>query len=223
MVSLIAAVALVAGLYHQNDGAATPRHAMVTIAAGEYLPLYDGGKGRVRVKEFAIDAKPVTRGEFLEFVRVNPKWQRSKISGLKAEPAYLADWAGDFEAGSAQDLLKPVTQVSWFAAKSYCEWRGERLPTIDEWEYVESLAMRAKRSNVPDMHLVPWEWVLDFNSVILSSDSRGIGATDIDMFCASAAINATDRSNYPAFLRYAFRSALTGRTTVNSLGFRCAK
>lgn len=40
--------------------------------------------------------------------------------------------------------------------------------------------------------------------------------------CASAAMGATDPGNYPAFLRFAFRSALTSRSTVLSLGFRCA-
>ncbi|WP_241684804.1 formylglycine-generating enzyme family protein [Cyclobacterium xiamenense] len=29
-----------------------------------------------------------------------------------------------------------MVQVSWFAAKAYCECLDKRLPTIDEWEYV---------------------------------------------------------------------------------------
>ena len=30
---------------------------------------------------------------------------------------------------------RPVTQVSWFAARAYCASLGKRLPTVDEWEY----------------------------------------------------------------------------------------
>jgi formylglycine-generating enzyme required for sulfatase activity len=93
-------------------------------------------------------------------------------------------------------------------------------------------AARAVRSAAPNafgvagLHDLVWEWTADFNSVLVSSDSRGLGAgggeRDHHLFCATAAIGATDPTNYAAFLRYAFRAGLTGRSTVHSLGFRCA-
>jgi formylglycine-generating enzyme required for sulfatase activity len=36
-----------------------------------------------------------------------------------------------------------VTQVSWFAAKAYCESRGARLPTWHEWEWVAAASATA--------------------------------------------------------------------------------
>ena len=47
---------------------------------------------------------------------------------------YLGKWRGDLSPpeGEAQ---APVTNVSWFAAQAFCEARGLRLPTTDEWEY----------------------------------------------------------------------------------------
>ena len=79
---------------------------------------------------------------------------------------------------------------------------------------------------VSNLHELVWEWTADFNSVLVSDDSRELGAggdeRDHHLFCASAAIGATDASNYAAFLRYAFRSGLTARTVSQSLGFRCA-
>lgn len=79
---------------------------------------------------------------------------------------------------------------------------------------------------VSGMHGGPWEWTDDFNSVLVSADSREAGGTgrhtDFRAVCASAAIGATDPSNYAAFLRYAFRAALDARSTVEMLGFRCA-
>lgn len=79
---------------------------------------------------------------------------------------------------------------------------------------------------VRGLHETQWEWTLDFNSVLVSDDSRGLGAggreRDHHLFCASAALGASDPTDYAAFLRYAFRAGLTGRATVRSLGFRCA-
>ncbi len=79
---------------------------------------------------------------------------------------------------------------------------------------------------VRDLHNAVWEWTLDFNSVLVGDDSRasgsGTNARDNHLSCASAALGATDPSNYPAFLRSAVRAGLTARTTMAGLGFRCA-
>lgn len=105
------------------------------IPAGRYLPLYDRGEGEVRVAAFALDRTPVTRGDYLAFVRENPDWQRGRVKALLADARYLADWPAALDAGRGDDLRRPVVHVSWFAARAYCAWRGGRLPTVDEWEY----------------------------------------------------------------------------------------
>jgi formylglycine-generating enzyme required for sulfatase activity len=147
-----------------------------------------------------------------------------------------------------------VTEVSWFAARAYCAWRGKRLPSTDEWEYAalasetlrdasrdrdftsRLLRMYTSRGPVPgpvgstfrnaygvsDLHGLVWEWTEDFNSLLVSDDSRATSGRDHQLFCAAGVIGATDPSNYPAFLRYGFRAALEGRTTTGGLGFRCA-
>jgi formylglycine-generating enzyme required for sulfatase activity len=110
----------------------------VPIPAGIYRPLFRGEKDakEIPVRAFALAATPVTNGEFLEFVRANPKWQRSKVKRLFADDRYLKHWAGDTDLGARCDARQPVTWVSWFAAKSYAAWKGGRLPTTAEWEMV---------------------------------------------------------------------------------------
>ncbi len=75
---------------------------------------------------------------------------------------------------------------------------------------------------VYDMHGLLWEWTQDFNSVLISSESRN-GGNNNNLFCSAAAVGATDLMNYAAFMRYAFRSSVKGNYSVNNLGFRCAK
>ena len=64
--------------------------------------------------------------------------------------------------------------------------------------------------------------VLDFNSAMLTTDARGTGDKNALTFCGGGAIDATDKSNYPGFMRVAFRSSLRADYTTNNLGFRCA-
>jgi formylglycine-generating enzyme required for sulfatase activity len=236
-----------------------PHVERVRIPEGSYRPLYaPAGAGRVHVDAFSIDREPVTRAEFEAFVRQHPTWQRGTIKGVFAESAYLSDWPSATDAG-IDGRQRPVTELSWFAAKAYCSWRGGRLPTVDEWEYVAAASAtkrdasgdtaraaalvttyaaraghalrdvgsaRPNAFGVSDLHELVWEWTSDFNSVLVSDDSRSMGAggdeRDHHLFCASAAIGATAPTDYAAFLRYAFRAGLTGRSTVRSLGFRCA-
>ncbi|MEZ4843189.1 MAG: formylglycine-generating enzyme family protein [Bacteroidia bacterium] len=74
-----------------------------------------------------------------------------------------------------------------------------------------------------DMHGLVWEWIQDFNSVLMSGESRKDGATDRNLFCGSASLGASDLMNYAAFMRYAFRGSLKANYCIQNLGFRCAK
>lgn len=77
--------------------------------------------------------------------------------------------------------------------------------------------------NVYDLHGLVWEWTLDFNSVLVSGESRKDVDKDSNLFCGSAAVGANDLMNYAAFMRYATRGSLKARYTMQNLGFRCVK
>ncbi|MDP6921487.1 MAG: SUMF1/EgtB/PvdO family nonheme iron enzyme, partial [Lutibacter sp.] len=109
---------------------------MAFIQGGDYIPLYGRDSLQVSVSDIHMDIYPVTNEEFLSFVQQNPQWSRSKAKRLFVDENYLAGWEHDTLLGAGQSLKAPVTNISWFAAKAYCECQGKRLPTVDEWEYV---------------------------------------------------------------------------------------
>ena len=228
---------------------------MVKVTGGKFVPLYGKEQTAVKVNDFYMDVYPVTNLEFQKFVKENPKWRRSQVKRIFADGNYLINWESDTSTGEKLLSKNPVTNVSWFAVKKYCECQGKRLPTIEEWEYVamaDENVMDARGNSaynqkildwyeapatfrktigstfknylgVYDMHGLVWEWTYDFNSVLISGESRKDVDTDRNLFCGSAAIGASDLMNYAAFMRYAFRGSIKANYGINSLGFRCVK
>ena len=245
---------------------ATSAAEMRLIPGGEFRPLYgdgaavDGDSGAIRLADFHLDAKAVSNGDFLNFVRAHPKWRKSRVKRIFADPNYLAHWRGDFALVSMESAAAPVVHVSWFAAQAFCRARGGALPTTAQWEYAAAASETAADAShdpafiarilawyslpgadgnrddadsrapfqnfygIQDLHGArwKWEWVLDFNTALTSGESRADSSRDRQLYCAAGVVGATNYEDYPSFLRYGYRSSLTGRYTHRQLGFRCA-
>ena len=73
------------------------------------------------------------------------------------------------------------------------------------------------------LHGLVWEWVDDFNTALVTGESRADSGLDREEFCGAGSIGAKDTTDYAAFMRQALRSSLRANNTTTSLGFRCAK
>jgi formylglycine-generating enzyme len=227
------------------------------IGAGEFASVLPAGgaPGPTHVDAFRLDRRPITNADYLAFVLKHPQWRRDRIPELFADKDYLSHWVSADALGTAAEPEQPITRVSWFAARAYCEAAGGRLPDWNEWELVAAAsetradarqdpAFRERILNwygqpashalarvgaapanfygIDDMHGLVWEWVEDFNALLVSADSRDQNDPDKLKFCGAGAVTLKDRENYAVLMRIAFLSALEARSTARSLGFRCA-
>lgn len=76
---------------------------------------------------------------------------------------------------------------------------------------------------IRDLHGLVWEWVDDFNALLVSPDSRAGDDPDKLKFCGAGAINLQDRQNYAVLMRIALLSSLNASDSTSSLGFRCVR
>jgi formylglycine-generating enzyme required for sulfatase activity len=82
---------------------------------------------KTKVESFYIDKYEVTYKDYKEFL---------KTAGHRPLP----EWAEKFIPGDDY----PVVGISWDDASAYCEYKGKRLPTQDEWEFAARGKARRK-------------------------------------------------------------------------------
>ena len=124
--------------------------------------FWDNEKGvhKVFLHEFEIMDRPVTNGEYIEFIKsggytnfehwLSEGWAWVSEHKVKA-PLYWhqkgEEWY-NFTLGGLKkvDLSAPVTHISFYEADAYAAWKGMRLPTEFEWE----VACKQYEGEVPE-------------------------------------------------------------------------
>lgn len=200
--------------------------------------------GNSLLEEFEMDAQQVTRSQYLRFVREYPEWQQSRAIAIYADSSYLKGWSSPEKPNAP--LSAPVTEISWFAAKAFCEWQGKSLPTIAQWELVGSAdetSRDAIQSSAFRQRILKWYSKPGSESIppVRSGYKNVYGVWDlhglvwewtedfnsviVDPESCGASGNSAkaDKTDYANFMRNAFRSSLKANSTVKNLGFRCVR
>ena len=118
-------------------------------------------------------------------------------------------------AAAASETQRDASRDPQFLGR-ILNWYGR--PTLEPIPTVGSTFRNVY--GVGDLHGLIWEWTLDFNSALVTGESRGDASLERSLYCGNGAVGASDFENYAAFMRYAFRSSLEARYTVANLGFR---
>jgi sulfatase modifying factor 1 len=135
----------------------------------------------------------------------------------ESESARLPSWY-EWEIAASADATRAD-------ARSDAAWR-ERILAWYARPSNEPLAAVGGEANfygVRDLHGLVWEWVDDFNALLVSADNREQGDPDLLRFCGAGAITLQQRENYAVLMRIAMLSSLKASDTTANLGFRCAK
>jgi formylglycine-generating enzyme required for sulfatase activity len=135
-------------------------------------------------------------------------WQGKRLPTV-AEWEYAAS-AGFTNPDGAKDQAFQAEIQRWYSTPS-----PARLPSTG--------AGRPNVWGVYNLHGLVWEWTLDFNSAMQTGDARDDSSPDRQLFCGAGSQGAREVKNFPAFMRYGFRSSLKANYCVHNLGFRCAK
>lgn len=120
------------------------------------------GRHKVYLNEFEIADRPVTNGEYLEFMNSGgyddfKYWHAEGwdwVKNTKAQtPLYWHNINGDWmfytlEGLKNIDLEDLLCHINFFEAAAFAAWKGMRLPTEEEWEVASGQLNWGKR----------WEW-----------------------------------------------------------------
>ena len=128
---------------------------MVLIPAGPFIMGSNRGDiseqpaHTVSLNAFYIDKFEVTIAQYVDFLNATSKTtddQGRLLIALEDVPIIRQTEEG-YEWTFSPSSRQPITHVSWYGARAYCQWAGLRLPTEAEWE---------KAARGPDDRTYPW-------------------------------------------------------------------
>ena len=241
----------------EDGGNKTEHPEMVLIKPGRFKMGSDKGLPserpvhQVEVDEFWIDKCEITNYQYLLVLAKHPFLRKSTFPRKYHDGNYLKNWKDDL-IPELRSELKPVTNVSWYAARHYCNFIGKRLASEAEWEMAARSGGKEKYSFDGGVEFLPdYGWFRENSGGMIHTTAQKIsnsnGIYDIhgnvwewvyDWFSVYNSDNSSNPqgpemgkyrvmrggswSDPAEYLRSAMRRDALPTSTFNSVGFRCA-
>ena len=155
---------------------------MVDVPSGKLTPFWmvpKSTKGKkivqiqpYRVKAIKVMKYAVTKKEFIEFLNKNPDWKKENVAEIFADASYLKSF-------DSKPETIPITEISWFAARAFCESNKMRLPTLAEWEYMAAASETKPDANKNEKFL---RRILDWYGEPHSGRIKPVGSIYMNMY-----------------------------------------
>jgi len=166
---------------------------MAFVPAGDYslVNWSRSTEKKVRLDDYFIDKYEVSNAEFKEFVASGGYWKKEfwkvpitrdgKTIPLEEALQLFKDktglpaprsWTNQTFPEGKDDF--PVTDITWYEAAAYAEFRGKSLPTIFQWE-------KAARDGTfdPRYNAMPWGFIRQGETTDNRANFRGIGTVAV--------------------------------------------
>jgi ergothioneine biosynthesis protein EgtB len=175
----------------RDAGASASKLAWIDMTGGNHVIGHsddgfafdnEGPAHEVLLRDFKIASRPVSVGEYLDFIEdggyrqaslwLSDGWALINAEGWQA-PAYWEQRDGVWSAYTLHGRMplapdEPVCHISYYEAAAYAAWADKRLPTEFEWEAAarqtegdEELPCQVRahpRPLVQGFHQDVWEW-----------------------------------------------------------------
>lgn len=168
------------------------------------------------LSHWSADLDPLGTGHHLNSPVTNVSWFAAtaycRVQGKRLPTVHEWEYAAAAGLFHSDGSLEPGFKnhvLEWYARPV-----PRILPTIGRGQ--------VNYWGVADLHGLIWEWVLDFNSALVTGESRSDGGLERELFCGASSVRSSNFYDYPAFMRFGLRNSLKAQYTVNNLGFRCA-
>ncbi|MGC2235435.1 MAG: bifunctional serine/threonine-protein kinase/formylglycine-generating enzyme family protein [Pyrinomonadaceae bacterium] len=166
---------------------------MVFVPAGEYslVNWSRSTETKINLDGFFIDKYEVSNAEYKEFVASGGYWKKEfwkypivkdgktipieeALKDFKDKTGLPAprSWTNQAFPEGKDDF--PVTDITWYEAAAYAEFRGKRLPTVFQWE-------KAARDGTfdPRYNAMPWGFIRQGETTDDRANFRGTGTVSV--------------------------------------------
>lgn len=154
----------------------------------------------------ALPEQPVTRVSWF-----------AATAYCESERARLPTWC-EWEYAAAADAQRADARSDPQWRERVLSWYGRPSNTA-----LANVGGAADVHGIRDLNGLVWEWVDDFNALLVSADSRDQNGADTMKFCGAGAVTMQQKENYATLMRVAMQSALKAPDTTRTLGFRCVR